>query len=439
MRKAGRILLFAQMTFLMFSGLMQDLGAPHAIMFLVDISNGALLLCVLLEKNKKPLQQARFVLIAIGIWLGYMLATSVINAVPFLLVLWALRNWGRGFVVLAACLMFLDGEDIRRLGKPLFVLYVIQFFLLCWQFATMGYIGPDGYFGYMKAIDPEYSVQDCIGGIFGQAVGGNGWNNVFCCAMLLAVLCRDYERRSLSIPTGFVMMTSMLIAAMLELKIFYFEFVVIQAAVPVLFALQKRLDRTMLWKMLLCAAVSFGAGLWFLSILYPKHFWVVVGKRSIGEYEEISSGSYFISRIRFIPQMNELFSLKPGQQIFGLGFGNCEFSNVSFFCSDFSRQYERYRYHYCAHHALYLEGGLMGLTLYVLIPLTAAMEQGIAILRRKSVPGRRAFACVYAGLMAVNVAYNNAMRSELCYFNYCILAMIYILISAEMQSGGEAA
>lgn len=439
MRKTGRILLFAQMTFLMFSGLMQDFGAPHAIMYLVDIFNGVLLLCALFEKNKKMLHQARYVMIAVGTWLGYMLVTSFMNAVPFPLVIWALRNWGRGFVVFVASLIFLDGEDIRRLGKGMFFLFIIQFLLICFQFATMGYIGPKGYVGYLKAIDPEYLVQDHLGGIFGREVGGNGWNNVFCCVMLLGVMCRDYERKRLTIPTAIVMMISMLLAALLELKVFFLEFLVIQAGIPILFAIQKRLDRKLVLKMLLCAAVSYGVGLLLLSVLYPYHFWVIIGKHSIGEYERKSSAAYVISRINFLPQMNELFSLSYAQQLFGLGFGNCEYSNAPFFCSDFSRKFEEYHYHFCSHHTLYLEGGLMGLLLYLLIPLSAAMEHGIAILRKKPMIGLRAFGCLFAGLTAVNVLYNNAMRTELCYLNFFILASCYLLNSAEMYPGGEIA
>lgn len=71
--------------------------------------------------------------------------------------------------------------------------------------------------------------------------------------------------------------------------------------------------------------------------------------------------------------------------------------------------------------------------------LTAAMEQGIAILRKKPVLGARVYACLFAGLTAVNVLYNNAMRTEASHLNYFILAMIYVLISAEKQSGAEKA
>lgn len=438
MKKAGRILLSIQMAFLMFSGLLRDLGVPYFLMYLVDVSNGALLLCILLEKNKNPLQDARFVLCAMVIWLGYMLFFSAVNHSPFALVIWAMRNWVRGFVVFIACLLFMSSDDVYRLIRFMFILYAFQFFLILYQFSIMGYLGPKGYVGYLTLYDPDYCVQDSIGGIFGQAVGGNGWNNVFLCAMLLIALCGDYEKRRLSFATVFVMMSSMVVAAILELKVFFFEFAVIQVAVPVLFSLRNRADCSLLKKMLLCAGVSFGVGLLLLSVLYPKHFWVIIGKRSLGEYESLASAAYKISRLKFIPEINELFLQNLPKQLFGLGFGNCEYSSVYFFLSDFSYQYEEYGYHFFSHQTLYLEGGLIGLVLYIMIPLSAAIEQGIAILKKKPMLGVRVFGCLFAGLTAVKLFYNNAMRTELCYLNFFILAMIYVVLSKK-QLWGETA
>lgn len=424
----ARTVLFLQMGLLLFSGILQDFGVPHAVLYLVDVCNLFLAVCVLYTKRKIWLQRAGMVWLAIGVWLGYMLINAVLNRVPILLVLWAFRNWGRGIVFFAACLTFLNKEDVRWLGKLLFVLYVIHTFLMGAQsvlFALQGRFS-------------EKMIGDHINGIFGQLIGGNGWSDVFTCAVLIAVMCRDYERGKISVACAFVMLTAMAMAGVQELKVFFYEFAALNAAIPIAFAVQKKLKVSVLLEMLLCAAVSFGIGLWILAELYPTHFWVIIGKRSLSTYEEKTSAVYKISRIKFIPEINELFALNLRQQLCGLGFGHCEYSAIPFLRSDFSKQYEELGYHCFTSQTLYIEGGLLGLLLFAMIPLSAAMEQGIAILQKKPQLAIRTFGLYFAGLTAVKVIYNNAMRSELSYLNFLFLALFYILISEIPQTEGES-
>lgn len=425
----ARTVLFLQMGLLFFSGILQDFGVPHAVLYLVDVCNLFLAACVLYTKRKIWFQRARMMWIAIGVWLVYMLINAVLHRVPILLVLWAFRNWGRGFVFFAACLTFLNKEDVQRLGKLLFVLYVIHTLLVGAQsilFALQGRLS-------------ERMIGDHINGIFGQLIGGNGWSDVFTCAVLMAVMCRDYERGKISVACVFVMLTAMAIAGVQELKVFFYEFAALNAAIPAAFAVQKKLRLSVLLEMLLCAVVSFSIGLWILAELYPAHFAIIIGQRNVLEYENGSRGTYKISRVKFIQEINELFTFNRNQVLFGLGFGNCEFSAVPLLQSDFSQQYEKLGYHFFSSQTLYIEGGVLGLLLFAMIPLSAAMEQGIAILQKKPQFAIRTFGLFFAGLTAVKVTYNNAMRTELSYFNFLLLALFYILISQIPQTEGESA
>lgn len=427
MAKKAKIVLLLQMGFLMVSGLLQDAGMPYPFVYLADVSNVFLLLCVLKVRDWKRMKQAKTVWIAIIVWLGYMLTTSAVNGVPFRLVLWAMRKWCRCFVLFAACLTFLEKDDVLRLVRLTFVLYVIHTGMVVIQSVQTAL---QGGFKILAA-------GDHLNGLFGHVIGGNGWCNVFTCTVLTAVMCRDYERGTLSWQCAFVMLSAMGMAGVQELKVFFYEFIAINAAVPIAFAVCGQLKKTVLWKMLLCAAVSYGIGLVFLAVIYPTHFWVVIGKRSVEIYEEKTRVHYPISRVHFMKEINNLFSLNWRQQLCGFGFGNCEHSRISIFQSSFAEQYGDLRYYYFAHQTLYLEGGLMGLILYMFIPLSTAAEQGLAILKGKSMLGLRVFGCIFAGLTAVNILYNNAMYTELSFLNMFILAMFYILLSSGADRGGE--
>ena len=418
MNKAAKRLIWFQLFFLIFSGLLQDFGLPHAILYLLDLSNVALALLALLSDRRRNVLKGGVMLASIGLWLGYMLVCVLFKQPSLPLIVWALRNWGRGFVFFASCLVFLEREDLRHIFRVFEAVYVFNFVLVVAEFFFTDRSG------------------DFLGGVFGSIVGCNGQTNVFMCALLIYELIGVFERKRLDRFTAFLLVSSMVIAGLEELKFYYYELPMILVAVILLYAIRGQLDRRTLLTTLAVAVLALAAGLTVIYFVFPEHFHVLIGKESYAKYEQTSRVSYRISRTKFIPEINALFfGDSPMLRLTGFGLGNCEYSTMPFLTSDFYRQYSDYNVHFFSHQPLYLEGGLIGLLLFLLIPFSAAVEHGVRLLRRRGTDRALVFGCVFALVAFVNVIYNNTSRTDIQYLTYFLLSVPYI---APGRGAGEA-
>lgn len=403
-------IIYFQIIYVMLSGLLIDLGLPTSIRYLTDVVNLLLVVCVLLQKDKKAIAKNKVPIAVMAAWYLFMVASTCFRDFSVLRIAWASRNWARFFVFFIACVLFLHKKEIERLYKWFFGIYVFDCFLIGFEFAVLG----------LK--------QDNLGGIFGSMMGGNGQTNIFLCIMLIVGLCGYFEKKLNKNMTFFVLLSSMVIAALEELKVYFYEYILMAVLICMIYGLKRKSNRQQQMKVIAVAIIGWLIGAVILAILFPTHFKVIVGMVDYWTYEAKASTVYKISRIKFIPQINELFFKdSPILNLIGYGFGNCEYSKFDFLTSPFYREHGEMNYLYFSQQALFLEGGLIGLGLFVAIFVVMTVQHLKKLIVSKTINQYVVLGFVFGLITMSNIFYNNAIRTEISYLSYFWLAVAYIM------------
>lgn len=415
-RKTGRAMLLGIIAVTLLSWLLMSAFRINGIQYLADPLNVGLLVCVLLSKEKMRLLQAKYLLLAMGVWLGYMLLNGLCKGAPLPLLLWATRNWGRGFVLFGGCLVFLEAEDVRRGLRIADGLFIVNFLLAGVELFVFGEKG------------------DFLGGLFGTQVGCNGNMMVFLVFMLLLTLCRTLEENRITPYRAFVIISSMVLAACSEIKLFFYVYPVCVILVTVVYMLKRQTKRGTVAAVLLLGAAALSLGLLILRGMFPESFDLLIGRRTWAQYEETSRSVYRISRTHFIREINRFFFHDSVPlNVAGYGFGNCEYSRFGFLTSDFYRQNGEMNYLFFSHQTMFLEGGLVGLGLYQCIHLALAAEHLRPLIREKGTAMALAYRVVFALFMVACFFYNCSHRADGSYLIFLGAAVAYFLPLAGRQ------
>lgn len=432
-KKTNNFIIF-QIMYVLFCGLLIDLGFPVGIRYLTDVVNLFIFLAILILAGKKYRREKintetmkgiikKTPLAAMFLWLLFMFLSTCWKRPSILRMGWASRNWARFFLFFMACMMFLHKDEVESLFQWLFRIYIFDFLLICLQFLFLGHKGDD------------------LGGIFGSMMGGNGQTNIFLCIVLILGLCFYFEQKMNTIVMYLLLFSTMLIAALEELKIFYYEYIGIVVLVSAIYIVKKQIHRRKILKVAVVAILAWLVGLVILAVVFPSHFKVIIGKTSYMAYEAHSSSQYKISRIKFIFEINELFFKdSPILNLTGYGFGNCEYSKFGFLTSPFYHEHGETNYLYFSHQTLFLEGGLIGLGLFVAIFGVIAVQHLKKLIVCKAVNKYAVLGFVFGLVTMANVFYNNATRTEISYLTYFCLATAYIMTneSEDDEPGVQA-
>ena len=331
--------------------------------------------------------------------------TAIFNLVPLQLYIWAFRNTFRFFVFFAACVTVLDTEDIDGIFDILYKFQYLNIVLCLLEYFVWGY------------------KQDCLGGIFGIERRCNGAQNIYFCILLTWALSKYLAKKLNIIHLLVVMLSVLIISALAELKIFYIEFVLIVIMVVFLSRPSFKLGI-----IIAVGFVGFNFSLDLLKEVFPHQYNVLVNTNTFLDYFNSSgTGGYNISRMSAFKEINDrFFNNSVIRNLFGYGFGACEYSSFSLFTSQFYKQYSALNYRIFAHVMIFLETGYVGLILFILFFIDAARY---AILRIKELGIYRyhaIIAIVFSMMCIINLWYNNALKIEYSYMAYFVLAIVAI-------------
>ncbi len=344
-------------------------------------------------------------------WLIYAVicfVSTMINNVDFLLFAWAIRNTFRFLVLFLAAIIYVSKDDLKRFFNILFNLQYINIPLVIIQHI------------YFKANaeNLEGIYNDYIGGICGFELGVNGRLNIYLAILLVIVLIDVFEKNKLTWQYAFVSLSTMTCAALAEIKFFLIEASLLFILLSIVYI--KKINFSTFIKTLLI----FGGSLLLYFVMEPGHVRAVLHYKS---YEKGTAEVYKLSRSNPFPQINQLFfDNSIIKELFGIGFGNAEYSRFSFFTSEFFNQYGDYNYRWFSHQMLYIETGLLGFLSFILIPVVAAVQSYIAFLKNKGNRFVSAFTIAVAATIFMNLWYNNSFRSDFAYFTYFCLASFLI-------------
>lgn len=388
------------------------LGLPWSIRYLIDVAWFALLLMMVVYRQKLQWRNLRKFIVWTVLFLIYTAMVYLPQYQNGLYYLWGARNNFRFYAAFLAFSVFLSSRGIDtyyRLFDRIFWLNVIvslvQFFAL----------DIDG---------------DQLGGIFGAETGANGYTNVFFCIILTKSIIFYLSKKEKLSTCAWKFVSAMIVAAMAEIKFFFAETVLI-IILAVLFT-------DFSWRKVMIIVGGFAGitvGAMLLTALFPnstgflslRYFW----EMATISHGYTSSGD--MNRLNAISVINDQFLKNGWAQLFGLGMGNCETSTFAFLNTPFFEKYGDLHYTWLSHAMMYLECGWIGLLFYfgffvmVYFAINAIEKNGIPDVKH---------VCRIARLMAVLCAvisiYNSSLRTEAGYMAYFVLATPFA-ISRNMK------
>lgn len=390
--------------FSMFFGILHDFfKLPGLLLFINDF---ALILCVLVSvKKKKKWFSKRFICFFILSYLFLVIFSYFLNYDSIFHLLFGLRNNFRYYLFFLLCVKCFEKKDIDKVLNSFEHIFYINAILMVIQRFVFGY------------------EQDLLGGIFGISYGCNGSLNIFLIIITARTLIKTLDKSEKISSCVLKCALSLLLAALSELKVYFFEFVVI-----VVFAVL--LTRFSFRKLIVIIASFIGViiGVNLLVQLFPgfEGFFSIEGARNI-----LAAGSYSDSnafnRFTFVTYINSHFFTNKLDMLFGFGLGNCELSSIRLFDTNFYHQNGWMHYDWFHSTFTYFEQGLLGLIYLISFFLIVIIF--LFLMRKKYVDECNEhimISIICACLSIVLIFYNQSLRTEAGYLMYFIISIPFI-------------
>ena len=383
------------------------LPLPRIIMLFVDVS-WAMLLLLLIKNAAKFADTSTGVKILVGVVLAFFL-NSILSFLfagqSMLYYAWGLRNNLCFFVFFFGCVLFLPGGDIPNWLQALDILFWVHVLAAIFQFVVLG------------------KSQDFLGGIFGTSIGCNAFANVFQMVIVTRSILRYFNHEESTLLCLSKCGAALVVAALGEIKVFFFEF----AAIALLAMLFTRFSKRkivllaggavgIVLAILLLDAITPGWASWFR----PSRIWAYV----------ISSGGYTgsgdMNRMTAIPLSWSTFLQTLPQKLFGLGLGNCDSSPLSFLTSPFYIANACLRYNWFTSSMIMLETGLIGTLLYLSFFVVIFFSAFYQLHEGSGNPLVCQMAMVLAPMCLVLFLFDSSLRTEPAYMMYFALALPFV-------------
>lgn len=399
-----RKIIYIEVVFtLVYQTLISLIGAPSSISYFFDACNVVVLLFVLIKRNKQNIvssigaKQIMYIVICLSLSL---LVGDILNVVKPTLIVWAIRNNYRFFLFFFACALVLTYKDVEKIFGIICWFQIPNVLLTIYQFIVLG------------------KKQDYLGGIFGMQQGCNAYTNVFLCAIVAFTIAKYISKKTDLKNLVWIIVSSLSIAAVAELKVFFIEFIVV-ALFSIL--LSKPTSKTI--KILFGSVAGLAVGLYTFSQVFPDAYQDLININRLVEYNTTVVWGYNISRWGAFKEINNIFfNNSLFLNLFGFGFGNCEYSSVPIFTSDFYKAYGSYHYRWFAHQTWFLETGYIGFGLFLLffvfIFIWALKEKNRMKQANEYILGAQLLSLV----AIISLWYNNSTRVEISYLLFFALA-----------------
>ena len=378
------------------------LGLPDILKFLADVALFFLLVKIVLISRQ--IQIGKFLypfLFLIGIFIGYVTVTYFMNYQSVFYYIWGLRNYFRFYLAFVCYVIFLPWDNVQTWFKVLDRLYVINFFVVMVQF-FMGY------------------RQDFLGGIFGISKGCNGGVLVFLTVVLTKVILDFMRNEGSTIKCLVFSSMGLLISALSELKFFFVIFIGILIMATVMTKSSVKKTLFLFFGVVLIIVLST-----LLSVLYDdfsdflsiKNLWNSLINPNYATDEDVG-------RMTAIPIISERFLPNFMDKLLGIGIGNADSSSIGIFNTPFYDMYGDLHYAIFLYAFLYLETGIIGLSLYTLFFVIAFVTSFYLYKTKKGAETICQLAMIFSVSCIAFMFYNVALRSEMAaYLAFFVLAL----------------
>lgn len=417
-KQIKRIIYFQLIMVMCMNVLITMFNVPGTIMYILDVTNIISIIYIIYAKKMQRILKS---LNALGL-LKLLLILSIvlivgdiINIVNPLLILWAIRNNFRFFAFFFTCIVILEKEDVEKVFNILCILQIPNLILSFYQYFVLGL------------------NQDYLGGIFGIEQGCNAYTNVYLCIICTYMIGMYIYKKSSLKKVIVISASSLIIAAAAELKVFFIEFVLIIILAVVLTRPNRKT-----FSIIATAGIMLGIGLNAFKAIFPSAYEDLVNVSKLIEYNTSVIWGYNISRWGAFKEINQIFFKNNIiANLFGYGFGNCEYSSFDFFTSDFYRKYGNYHYRWFAHQHWFLEGGYLGfgliLCFFIIIFIwNTTYKKKIGEYEHVALFGQ-----IFSVITMISLWYNAAIKVEISYVIMFALASSFIIAKNEKISNAN--
>ncbi len=415
----GKLIIYVELAYLLIVFfLVNSLGAPYAAIYVLDVLNLFALIAAL-GKIKRTFSAVRYraVLVLFAVFCIFLVLGDLINLVSPMLMIWGMRNTFRFFTFFVSCVVLLDLRDVDRIMGMFTIFQVVNLFVSLFQFFALGL------------------RQDTLGGIFGSAAGCNGYSNVFFCILLTYYSLQCLAGKKPMRYFVFIAISTLALAAMAELKFFFFEFPIIVLVAALLYVNKVRA--------VVVALLAVGAlfvGLQIFASVFPDAYETVINFDKAFSYSSNGMAAYELSRFGAFGEINGLiFHDDLPKILLGVGFGGAESSsNIAMFNSAFSQVWGYLNYRWFSHQMWYIETGVVGFALFVGLFAAHAFYSGGLM---KVHPGCRIllqFVVLFTLVTIVNLWYNCTIRVEAAYMTFFVLSISCIVAKDDAGVPREA-
>lgn len=388
------------------------IGVPSITRYLLDVN---LILMAVLSMQKIPYMfKHREYNRLSGYIVFYMVAITAvafIRLVPTGQILWGIRNNFFFIFFFFICIDNLKTKDVDRIMKNVVRLQIYNVFCGLIEFFIF------------------HKRNDFLSGMFGTEQGANAYLNIY-----LVVICAycfvRYLHKNINVYIlASVIVSSIFMAAVSELKFFYFELGVI-LVLPVLFS-----NKGSLFKRLFAVAVGM-AGLYIgfriFAIVNSESMDNMTNLESIINYNsrsEFGKNDVRIARLTAISQVNDyFFHDNLMNKLIGYGLGACESSETFRWChSAFATKYESLGYRNISTSMLYLETGFVGLIMFFGI-FVFIFALAVKYRRVKELNSYATFTLIMSAMAMLNTVYNSSLRREISFLIFFTLSLLFIKI-----------
>ncbi|MBQ9513643.1 MAG: hypothetical protein IJR66_01495 [Clostridia bacterium] len=345
----------------------------------------------------------------VAFFIVLMLLSALLHFVPVFQVLWAVRNNVFYLLFFVFSIMYLRFSDAKRIMNNLMRFQVINVICALFEFFVLHLSG------------------DFCGGMFGIIQGCNGPLNIYLMIISAFMISCYLNKKTSIINTLIILASSLLVATIAELKVFYFE-------IALIFILQLFLSGETIKGFLIFVFLILGTviTLNIYRMINPIAYKVFSGFDSLFAYGSESEFGYgtIVPRIGFASFINRsFFKGNLWLNLFGFGFGFCEDSRTfELFNSEFATKYASMQYRGISSSMTFLETGYVGLisliALFIVIFIVVYKLKGVFPNHKHVV----SFTLTLSVILLLNIFYNSDIREYVAYLSYFALSVFFVMV-----------
>lgn len=361
---------------------MKNLGFDKSFLFLIDI----LYIIIFLRGHFNIKNTSLKLPVVILCLLSFVLLIGAIgNDVPPLNFIWGIRNQYFSLAIFFASASFLCIYDINKIFNFFFYFQFLNLACVLYQYFVLGY----------------YSDENN-----GAFTSGNG-QDIFCGILIVYYLYVYMHRGCKAWHFIFVLVSSLIIAALEEEKFMFIEIVIIFAYYY--FTSEKYDAKTI--AIAIVFIIVFGVGLSILiQVVGTESLEILTNKDAFVEYQE---SAYALPRVGSSAIIEKMFFTDDFQYFFGLGMGTCEdASTLSFINTEFYKKYGWLEYTWFTFKINFLQTGWLGIFLFVMFFVSIIF---VNIHSKKNCPRRLKYyydiSIVITIICIMMIWYNATLRS----------------------------